>query len=164
LKTLNAIAPRFGSLAPASGKIAGVGSSEKMPELEVSVGPVYLFDLASRQSQWLAVRQATIAGNISNANTSGYKALDVEPFTSVLDKTQLAMTGTDQGHMGLDAPHVRSAKVKKTDSREIMHSGNSVSLEQELEKAGTVNREHSLNTSIVKAFHRMIMASTRSGG
>ena len=128
------------------------------------MGPVFLFDLASRQAQWLAVRQAAIAGNISNANTPGYKALDVEPFTSVLDKTRLAMAATDSGHLGLDSPHIRSAKVKKDGSWEIMHSGNSVSLEQELAKAGTVNREHSLNTSIVKSFHRMIMASTRSAG
>ncbi|HZH52853.1 MAG TPA: flagellar basal body rod protein FlgB [Microvirga sp.] len=127
------------------------------------MGAVYLFDLASRQAQWLAVRQSTIAGNISNANTPGYKARDVEPFQSVLDKTQLAMVATNGGHLGIDGSTVRSAKVKKTESWETMHSGNSVSLEQEMVKAGTVNREHTLNTSIVKAFHRMLLASTKSG-
>lgn len=127
------------------------------------MGAVYLFDLASRQAQWLAVRQATIAGNISNANTPGFKALDVEPFSSVLDKTQLAMTATSSGHIGFDAPHVRSAKVKKTESWDTMHSGNSVSIEQEMMKAGTVNREHNLNTSIVRSFHRMLMASVKGG-
>lgn len=35
------------------------------------MGPVNLFDLASRQSQWLAVRQSSIAGNIANASTPG---------------------------------------------------------------------------------------------
>lgn len=127
------------------------------------MGPVHLFNLASRHAQWLAVRQATIAGNISNANTPGFKALDVEPFTSVLDKTRLAMTSTDPGHLGSGAPHIRSTKVKKTESWDIVHSGNSVSLEQEMTKAGNVNRDHSLNTSIVKAFHRMVLASTRTG-
>lgn len=127
------------------------------------MGAVYLFDLASRQAQWLAVRQATIAGNISNANTPGFKALDVEPFSSVLDKTQLAMAATSGGHIGFDAPHVRSAKVKKTESWDTMHSGNSVSIEQEMMKAGTVNREHNLNTSIVRSFHRMLMASVKGG-
>ena len=127
------------------------------------MGAVYLFDLASRQAQWLAVRQATIAGNISNANTPGFKALDVEPFSSVLDRTQLAMAATSGAHIGPDAPHVRSARVKKTESWETMHSGNSVSIEQEMMKAGTVNREHNLNTSIVRSFHRMLMASMRGG-
>lgn len=127
------------------------------------MGSVYLFDLASRQAQWLAVRQATISGNIANANTPGFKALDVEPFADVLDKTKLTMAATDSGHIGFDASRVRSAKVKKSESWDIMHSGNSVSIEQEMAKAGEVNREHSLNTSIVKAFHRMVLASARSG-
>jgi flagellar basal-body rod protein FlgB len=131
--------------------------------VEDSVGAVYLFDLASRQAQWLAVRQATIAGNISNANTPGFKALDVEPFSSVLDKTKLAMAATSNGHIGFDSPHVRSAKVKKTESWDTMHSGNSVSIEQEMVKAGTVNREHNLNTNIVRSFHRMLLASVRGG-
>lgn len=127
------------------------------------MGSVYLFDLASRQAQWLSVRQATISGNIANANTPGFKARDVEPFADVLDKTKLAMAATTVGHMGFDAAHVRSAKIKKSESWDIMHSGNSVSIEQEMAKAGEISREHSLNTSIVKAFHRMVLASTRSG-
>ena len=49
--------------------------------------PVNLFDLATRQSQWLAVRQSAIASNIANANTPGYTANDVEPFEKVLDRT-----------------------------------------------------------------------------
>jgi flagellar basal-body rod protein FlgB len=127
------------------------------------VGSVYLFDVASRHSQWLAVRQATVSGNIANANTPGYKASDVEPFVNVLDKTQLTMAATDRGHLGVDGSAVRATKVKKSESWDIMHSGNSVSLEQEMAKAGDVNREHSLNTSIVKAFHRMILSSAKSG-
>jgi flagellar basal-body rod protein FlgB len=134
-----------------------------MSDVEAFVEPVYLFDVASRQAKWLATRQATISGNVANANTPGYKALDVEPFADVMDKTQLAMTATDSEHIGFDASRVRAAKVKKSDSWDIMHSGNSVSLEQEMVKAGEVNRQHSLNTSIVKSFHRMLLASTRSG-
>ena len=47
--------------------------------------PVNLFDLATRQSQWLAVRQSAIASNIANVNTPGYTANDVEPFEKVLN-------------------------------------------------------------------------------
>lgn len=124
---------------------------------------VNLFDLASRHAQWLAIRQATVAGNISNANTPGFKARDVEPFTSVLDKTRLTMAATNSGHIGFDSPQVRPTKVKKAESWDVVHSGNSVSLEQEMIKAGTISREHSLNTSIVRAFHRMVLASVRGG-
>ena len=34
--------------------------------------PIHLFDLASQQARWLTVRQATVASNVSNANTPGY--------------------------------------------------------------------------------------------
>jgi flagellar basal-body rod protein FlgB len=124
--------------------------------------PVYLFDLASRQSQWLAARQTTISGNVANANTPGYRARDVEPFADVLDKTKLIMTATNDSHIGFTPSKGEASKVKKADSWDTVYSKNSVSLEQELIKSGEVSRQHSLNTSIVKSFHRMLMSSVRT--
>ena len=51
--------------------------------------------------------------------------------------------------------------IKDPGAWEVTHSGNSVSLEQEMIKAGEVNRTYSLNTSIVKAFNQMLMASIK---
>ncbi|WP_201859690.1 flagellar basal body rod protein FlgB [Microvirga soli] len=124
--------------------------------------PVYLFDLASRQAQWLATRQTTISGNVANANTPGYRARDVEPFADVLDKTKLVMAATNNGHIGMSPSHAEATKVKKSESWDTVYSKNSVSLEQELIKAGEVNRQHTLNTTIVKSFHRMLLTSVRS--
>ncbi len=124
--------------------------------------PVYLFDLASRQAQWLAARQAAISGNVANANTPGYRARDVEPFADILDKTKLAMAATSGGHIGFSPSRAEATKVKKSESWDTVYSKNSVSLEQELIKAGEVNRQHSLNTSIIKSFHRMLMSSVRT--
>ena len=42
--------------------------------------PVHLFGVLSQHNRWLSLRQATISGNIANANTPGYKGIDVEPF------------------------------------------------------------------------------------
>lgn len=53
--------------------------------------PIQLFELASRQAQWLSVRQNVVAGNIANANTPHYKARDVQPFESVLQNTGVQM-------------------------------------------------------------------------
>ncbi len=124
--------------------------------------PVYLFDLASRQAQWLAVRQSTVSGNIANANTPGYRARDVAPFAEVLDKTKLAMTATNAQHIGFTPSHAEGTKVKKADTWDTVYSKNSVSLEQEMLKAGEVSRQHSLNTNIVKSFHRMLMSCVRT--
>ncbi|ACL59392.1 flagellar basal body rod protein [Methylobacterium nodulans ORS 2060] len=44
---------------------------------------VYLIDLALREAQHLSARQATVAGNIANADTPGYRARDVVPFRPI---------------------------------------------------------------------------------
>jgi len=124
--------------------------------------PLFLFNLASRHASWASVRQAAIAGNIANAHTPGYKAVDAEPFTAVLDKTRLTLARTAQSHMDVAASGIPTHKVAAADSWNVSHSGNSVSLEQEMLKADDVNRAYSLNTSIVRAFHRMILASVKT--
>lgn len=43
----------------------------------------------------------------------------------------------------------------------MLPSGNSVVLEQELVKDGEIRRSFELNTAIVRAFHRMMMMTTR---
>ena len=63
------------------------------------VGPLYLFELASSQARYLELRQSTIATNVANANTPGFRARDVEPFNKVLDgmPVRLAMMATAMG-------------------------------------------------------------------
>ncbi|MGO9391343.1 flagellar basal body protein, partial [Rhodoblastus sp.] len=51
--------------------------------------PLTLFSLASQNANWLATRQVTIASNVANANTPGYRAQDVAPFNAVLSHLQL---------------------------------------------------------------------------
>jgi len=125
------------------------------------VAPIRLFELASQQARWLSVRQSTIAENVANANTPGYRALDVQPFENILDNVPLRMATTHKAHLTDDSSDVAATGTKADTPWEILHSGNSVSLEQEMIKAGDVNREFSLNTNIVKAFHRMLLASVK---
>ncbi|KAB2668375.1 flagellar basal body rod protein FlgB [Ochrobactrum sp. LMG 5442] len=122
------------------------------------MGPIHLFDLAARQAQWLSVRQATVAGNVANANTPDFRARDVQPFADVLDKTQLTMAATSPLHLEVEADGIAGARLRPDDITEQTHSGNTVDVEQEMMKAGEIAREYSLNTSIVKAFHRMMLS------
>ncbi len=124
--------------------------------------PVNLFELAAQQSRWLAVRQAAVAGNVANANTPGYSAVDVEPFEKVLDKTSVAMSATQPGHLRGRATEAGFSVRQEDSGVSTSPSGNSVVLENELLKAGDIRREFELNTAIVKAFHRMIMMSSKS--
>jgi flagellar basal-body rod protein FlgB len=127
----------------------------------MALGAVQLFSLISRHNQWLAARQATLAGNIANANTPGFKALDVEDFNQTLDTMGLSMATTQSAHMTSGATEA-AVGVRQEDPWDVTHSGNSVSLEQELIKAGEVNRAYRLNTSIAKAFHRMLLTATKA--
>jgi flagellar basal-body rod protein FlgB len=123
---------------------------------------VYLFDLASRQARYLSVRQATVAGNIANADTPGYKARDVRPFAEVLSRTGLDLAATRPGHLQAEGS-AAAVKVKPAESWDSIEDGRSVSLEQEMLKSNEVARDFSLNTAVVKAFHRMLSASVKGG-
>ena len=59
---------------------------------------IQLFQVASRQAEWLSVRQSTVSGNIANANTPGFRAMDVAPFNAVLDNTNMPMATTNPLH------------------------------------------------------------------
>lgn len=128
------------------------------------VEPIHLFGLVRSHAEWASVRQATISANIANADTPGFKAKDVEPFSVTLDKTHLTMAATRPGHLGVDASKVATSEAGKADSWDITHSGNSVSMDQELAKAAEVQRVYSLDTSIARSFHRMFLTSVRTTG
>ncbi len=121
--------------------------------------PVYLFTLASQHERWATVRQAALTSNIANANTQGYSAVDIQPFSAVLDDTaQVTLARTEPGHLGasgeLDDAAQRDWTMKPT--------GQPVAIDQQLMKADETNRAFSLDTSIVKAFHRMLTMAARS--
>jgi flagellar basal-body rod protein FlgB len=125
------------------------------------LSPIYLFDLASQQARWLSARQTTVAENIANAYTPAYQAKDIAPFQDILDKTHLQLAGSNPAHLGVDPYDVSTAARANGKPWEVTHSGNSVSLEQEMIKAGDTNRSYSLNVGIVKAFNRMLAASLK---
>jgi len=120
-----------------------------------------LFNVISRHNQWLAVRQNAISGNIANANTPGFRAQDVLPFDAALEQARLTASATQAGHLRTGPPDAPATELRRGDPWEVTHSGNNISLEQELLKAGEVSRSYRLNTSVAKVFHRMLMMSSR---
>lgn len=123
--------------------------------------PVHLFDLVSQHNKWLSVRQTAVAGNIANANTPGLKAVDTEPFEKVLSRMPLELAVTQPGHMTSPEIGIPVVDVRDEEAWDVIHSGNTVVLEQELIKANEVNRSFSLNTGITRAFHRMLLMSAK---
>jgi flagellar basal-body rod protein FlgB len=122
---------------------------------------VNLFELAAKQSQWLSVRQSAIAANIANANTFGFRALEVEPFEKVLDGTGVGMRATQAAHLSPGAGAEAVAVRQRDDGGSMLLSQNSVVIENELMNAGEVRRAFELNTAIVRAFNRMTLLVTK---
>ena len=121
----------------------------------------YVLQLASQSAQWLSARQSLIASNVANANTPGYRALDLQPFSAVLDSTQVTMVTTNPAHMTPTQEEFASARVVESDSSDETLSGNSVNLEQEMIKLGDVNRTYSMDTNIKRAIHQMLMSALK---
>lgn len=124
--------------------------------------PIQLFALASKQADWLQVRQEVVTTNIANANTPKYRAKDVAPFEAVLQNADLGMTRTNPAHFsGSDFSGSGDVPVHEEDPTSdvgVQESGNSVSLETELSKAGEIQRQYGLNTALVSSFHKMMMS------
>ncbi|RFB98738.1 flagellar basal body rod protein FlgB [Rhizobium leguminosarum bv. trifolii] len=127
--------------------------------------PIQLFDLASRQAEWLTIRQQVVAGNIANANTPKFRAKDVTPFDAVLDKSDITMTRTNSAHLsGNDFSASGDIDVKDAALDQeigIQESGNTVGLAEELSKSGDIKRQYDLNTSLVSSFNRMMLMTVR---
>jgi flagellar basal-body rod protein FlgB len=127
--------------------------------------PIQLFDLASRQAEWLTVRQEVVAGNIANANTPKYRSKDITPFEAVLDKSDVAMARTNPAHLsGNDFSTSGDIDVKEAALDQeigVQESGNTVGVAEELSKSGEIKRQYELNTSLISSFHRMMLMTVR---
>lgn len=119
-----------------------------------------VLSLVSRSNAWLSERQSAIARNVANVNTPGYKAVDVKPFAEVLATVGNDLARSHPGHLAIETAAL--AIVADAEEGSIMtHSGNSVSLEEQMLKAGDVAGKFALGTSVYKSFHRMITSAAR---
>ncbi|TWF53349.1 flagellar basal body rod protein FlgB [Neorhizobium alkalisoli] len=125
--------------------------------------PIQLFSLASRQAEWLSVRQEVVSGNIANANTPHFKSKDVTPFEAVLDKSYIPMARTNPAHFAAnelsDQVEVKDAALDNEIG--VQESGNTVSLADELSKGGEIKRQYELSTGLVKSFHSMMLLTVK---
>jgi flagellar basal-body rod protein FlgB len=127
--------------------------------------PIQLFELASRQAEWLSVRQEVVATNIANSTTPKFRAKDVSPFEAVMQQTSgsAGMARTHHAHFGASKMSDTIGVVEEDLNNEIgvQESGNTVSLSGEMTKTGEIKRQYELNASLVKSFHRMMLMTVR---
>lgn len=120
-----------------------------------------LFDLASRQAEWLSARQKVISQNVANSDTPGYSGKDVQPFLETLGSASTKLLATNPGHFDEARPLERKVATNASTSQDVTHSGNTVSLDEQMLKANEVRSAYSLNAGVIKTFNRMILASLK---
>ncbi|WP_207101797.1 FlgB family protein [Paracoccus shandongensis] len=108
---------------------------------------IEMMRMARAMGQYASQRQVTVARNIANADTPGFKAEDLQSFTdSYRSAAYAAMRTTDPRH--LEAPDWSPATHATVSETGVSPNGNSVSLEEEMLKAAEVKRGHDLSLGI----------------
>ncbi len=125
------------------------------------VSAIYLDQLTSQRTQWLNLRQSQIAANVSNANTPGFTAKDLPPFSTVLAQTQIAMTATDPMHIAPTAADYAPPQPADEDGANSTLSGNSVNMEGEMTKLGEIGRDANTVNAIKKIYHQMMLSALK---
>ena len=114
-----------------------------------------VFRMAHAMARHAGTRQAAVARNIANADTPGYAARDVAPFSEVLRGAQdghgvFGLRATRPGHIGHAAAGARPAAARLRDLP-ADPNGNTVSLETEMLRAVEIGRQHNRAVTIYKS-------------
>ncbi|MEI4473451.1 FlgB family protein [Frigidibacter sp. MR17.24] len=100
---------------------------------------------AAAFARYAADRQTTIAGNIANADTPGYRGRDLPEFDP--DAGQMPLRRTRAEHFGASSIEPREAETRaQPDS--LSPNGNAVSLEDEMIAAVSARRQHEVALAI----------------
>jgi flagellar basal-body rod protein FlgB len=106
-----------------------------------------LMDGLNARMQWLQTRQSLVSSNIANANSPGFRPLDLQPFSFPNRKSPLALTATSTEHF--DIPDTEMAgSASRPLPFETKPSGNAVSLEDEMTKLADIQLDYQMATQL----------------
>ncbi|WP_346764287.1 flagellar basal body rod protein FlgB [Caulobacter sp. SLTY] len=142
--------------------------------LAMNIGDIPLFSMLRSRLGYLSDRQNVIAENIANANTPGFVARDVAPFTfesqlrgqaGGLGMMQPAQT--QAGHMAA-APRRASAqthaKPRKTGDSEVTLNGNAVVLEDQMIKMTETRMQYDAAIGFYQKSMALLRMAARAPG
>ncbi len=121
---------------------------------------ISLFQVAHSLARHSGTRQAIVAQNIANADTPGYTARDVAPFSTALpDKdASFGMVATRGAHLSGQRDQ-SDMQVIEARSRSSEPNENTVSLQEEMLFAVEAKRQHSKALAIYKSGLRILRTS-----
>ena len=119
-------------------------------------GKLEITAMAQSMAAHAGDRMSLIARNVANADTPGYRALDLPDFAQVYEGGGLDLRATRPGHLGADSGATALA-FASTD--QASPNGNSVSIEAEMVKAAGARQEHEMALAIYRSTSGIIRAS-----
>ena len=128
-------------------------------------GHLEIFQLAQLRAQHSSARQANIAANIANADTPGYRATDIIPFTEAYEPgrqgtVESGLRTSRSAHMF--PGEAASSRMERVDRPSgASPSGNTVSLETEMLHAIDADRAHNRAVTIYETSLNILRASLR---
>jgi flagellar basal-body rod protein FlgB len=120
----------------------------------------------SEKMAYLGQRQAILAQNVANANTPGYKAKDLEPFTfeaAVKHAAAGTMAVTDAKHIVPAEMAGVNAKSKKVRGYETLPTKNDVELEQQAMKVSQTAIEYQSMVAVYKKVSNWFRSAVGKG-
>ncbi len=125
---------------------------------------INLFTMASAMASHAGTRQSVIAQNIANADTPGYKARDVVPFSELVhdDGSSFRSRATRTGHLYGSSDPAAPEVVEKA-AGVSNPNGNQVALEDEMLHAVEVKRQHDRALAIYRSGLTVLRTSLGRG-
>ena len=116
-----------------------------------------LTSMAQAMAAQAGARMGMIAQNVANADTPGFKAMDMPSFAETYVESGGHMRATRPGHSsGADAA---MTPLPRRDKAAGAPNGNTVSLETEMVKAAGARQDHEMALAIYRNTSDIIRAS-----
>ena len=121
------------------------------------LGDLNILLVAGAKARHSAARHAVIAENVANANTPGYRARDLEPFEAVYAQKSASAD---------NAMNTEVAFREKTVDvfGAASPNGNTVSIEDQMFRAGEASRDHDIAMTIYSKAMAMLRAALGGRG
>ncbi len=134
----------------------------------MSLNGLTLFQQMEQKLGWLSARQNVLAQNVANAETPGYNAKDLKPFSfgHALELAEaLPVARTNPAHFagGSGASPVPVVETD-TDAQETSPDGNRVSVEEQMMKVADTGMEYQTITGLYRKQLGLLKTALGRGG
>jgi len=133
----------------------------------MDLSKIKLFSALENKMDYIGARQSVIARNIANANTPGYRPVDLKKvnFAKMVDQQSgISMSTTNSGHISASTSNTGTfASQNQKTFYETTPTGNSVVIEEQMLKMSKNSMDYSATTSLYKKMTQLINTAIDEG-